>query len=269
MLQRQKVKINNVTVSYIDEGSGSTIVLIHGFCGSPAYWEKIIPDLSKTHRIIVPALRGHGMSSAINDPYSIEDMATDLKNLLDELQIQEVTLLGHSLGGYVTLAFAEKYPEFLSGFGLIHSTAFPDSEEAKQGRQNNIDLISENGIEPLITSLVPKLFSPTNEKEMGDEVRVVTEIGLNTSVTGAKGALRAMQERPDRNAVLKGATCPILLVAGKQDQLIPVEKVFSVQSPFTQQVLMEEVGHLGMIEDPKTLTNIIRDFVQGKVLSNN
>jgi 3-oxoadipate enol-lactonase len=262
MLQRHSVKVNNLTVSYIDEGSGAPIVLIHGFCGSPAYWEKIIPVLSQNNRIIVPALRGHGMSSAVNDPYSIEDMATDIRLLLDELKINEVTLLGHSLGGYVALAFAEKNPELLSGFGLIHSTAFPDSEEAKQGRKNNIELVRENGIEPLIKNLVPKLFSPAHVKEMAEEMKLVTEIGINTSVTGAKGALNAMQERPDRNDVLKNSTCPILLVAGKHDQLIPVEKVFSVQSPLIQQVLMEEAGHLAMIEDPTKLTKIIQDFVK-------
>jgi 3-oxoadipate enol-lactonase len=261
MLQRNSIKVNNLTVSYIDEGKGDTIVLIHGFCGSSAYWEQIVQTLSKTNRLIVPALRGHGMSSAVNDPYSIDDMATDIKLLLDGLEIKNVIMLGHSLGGYVTLSFAEQYPELLSAFGLVHSTAYQDHDEAKQGRLDNVKLICENGIDPLIKNLVPKLFSPDHVKEMPNEVKYVTEIGLNTSVTGAKGALSAMRERPDRQEVLKSAQIPVLLIAGKYDQLIPVEKVFSVNGPIIKQILMEDTGHLGMIENPAKMTQIIQDFI--------
>lgn len=260
MLPRKSIKANDLILSYIDEGEGDVIVLIHGFCGSPGYWERVIPMLSKTHRVIAPALRGHGMSSAVSGPFTIDDMAEDIKFLLDRLQISKVNMFGHSLGGYVTLAFAEHYPKILSSFGLVHSTAFQDSEEAKEGRLRNIDLICENGIEPLINNLVPKLFSPEIDKELDEEVKFVKEIGLNTSVTGAKGALRAMRERPDRRKILVESTIPILLIAGSDDQLIPVEKVFSDDSPFIKKMIMNGVGHLGMIEHPEEMKNIILNF---------
>ncbi|WP_456275730.1 alpha/beta fold hydrolase [Bacillus sp. AK128] len=260
MLQRHSTRVNNLTLSYIDEGKGDTIVLIHGFCGSPAYWEDIIPKLSETNRVIVPALRGHGKSSAVNEPFSIDDMALDIKLLLEELSIPKVTMIGHSLGGYVTLSFAERYPDILSGFGLVHSTALPDSEEARQGRTDQIKLICENGIEPLIKKLIPKLFSPANGREMTDAVEFVTEIGLNTSVTGAKGALRAMRERPNRQDVIKNTTLPVLLVAGEEDQIIPVGKVYSIEAKNTMKTLMEKTGHLGMIERTGKLLEIIIEF---------
>ncbi|WP_246943972.1 alpha/beta fold hydrolase [Bacillus pinisoli] len=260
MLKRHSKKVNNVTMSYIDEGSGDPIVLIHGFCGSPGYFEEVIPLLSKNHRVIAPALRGHGKSSAINEVYTIDDMAEDIKLLLEELNLNKVKMFGHSLGGYVTLAFAGNYPEILSSFGLVHSTAFPDNEDAKEGRLRNIELICESGIEPLINNLVPKLFSPQNSNLLIDQVQHVREIGLNTSVTGAKGALRAMRERPDRNEILIKSNVPILLIAGEDDQIIPVEKVFSHKSPLIRQVVLEGVGHLGMIEDPGKLSEVILDF---------
>lgn len=262
-MQRHNKKVNDLTLSYIDEGSGEVILLIHGFCGSPAYWETIIPQLSENYRVIAPALRGHGKSSAVSDPYTIDDMAMDIKCLLEELQIPKVIMFGHSLGGYVTLSFAERFPEKLSGLALIHSTAYPDSEEATQGRTKTMDLISENGIEPLIKNLVPKLFAPEHINTMPEQVEFVSEIGFNTSVTGAKGALRAMRDRENRNAFLRTSKLPILLLAGEYDQIIPKEKVFSENSPSIKQVVLEDAGHMGMIENPKELTNIMMDFIGG------
>jgi 3-oxoadipate enol-lactonase len=261
-VQRHSKKINDLTLSYIDEGSGDVILLIHGFCGSPAYWEKIIPDLGKNYRVIAPALRGHGKSSAVSDPYTTSDMATDIKHLLDELQIHKVIMFGHSLGGYVTLSFAEQFSDRLAGFSLVHSTSHADNEEAQQGRSKSIELICENGVEPLVKNLVPKLFAPEYSKSMVEEVEFVTEIGLNTSVTGAKGALRAMRERPERHAVLSKSQVPSLLIAGEFDQIIPIEKVFSVESENIEQVVLTEAGHMGMIEKPTELTNIILNFVK-------
>jgi 3-oxoadipate enol-lactonase len=262
-LHRHKKKINDLTISYIDEGSGDdVIVLIHGFCGSAAYFEKIIPELSEKYRVIAPSLRGHGKSSAVSEPYLVEDMATDINQLLDELEIKKVAMFGHSLGGYVSLAFAEQFTEKLIGFSLVHSTAFRDSEEAKQNRNKNIELICEYGIEPLIEGLVPKLFAPSHVEMMVDEVRLVQEIGMNTSVTGAKGALKAMRDRPDRNRVLRESQVPVLLIAGEDDQIIPKEKVFSEDTPFINRVVMKDTGHMGMVEDPEELISIIHQFVE-------
>ncbi len=261
-LHRHNRKVNDLTVSYIDEGSGEVLVLIHGFCGSPAYWEKVIPALSENYRIIAPALRGHGKSSSVSDPYTIEDMAMDIKCLLEELQVKKVMMFGHSLGGYVTLSFAEQFPEMLLGYSLIHSTAHPDSEEARQGRTETIDLISENGIEPFIKSLIPKLFAPENIKLMDNEVDYVSEIGLNTSVSGAKGALRAMKDRKDFNPVLKTSKFPVLLLAGEHDQIMPMERVFSETSPSITQIILDGAGHMSMIEKSDELTKIMLDFMK-------
>lgn len=260
-LNRHRMKINDLTISYIDEGTGDTLVLIHGFCGSAGYFEKIALELSKTYRVIAPSLRGHGKSSAVCDPYTIEDMAEDIYQLLKQLEIENVTMIGHSLGGYVTLAFADHYKEMLNGYALLHSTAYPDSEEAKEGRNKNIELICDSGIEPLIKSLIPKLFAPNHLKTMEEEVSLAKEIGLNTSVTGAKGALKAMRDRPDRNEVLKKSTLPVLLIAGEEDQIIPSEKVFSQSTAFINKVTIKDAGHMGMLETPEELIKIITDFI--------
>ncbi|KAA0546713.1 alpha/beta hydrolase [Bacillus sp. BGMRC 2118] len=260
-MHRHRMKINDLTISYIDEGSGDTVVLIHGFCGSAGYFEKIIPKLSENYRVIAPSLRGHGKSSAVCDPYTIEDMADDVYQLLRQLEIDKVTMIGHSLGGYVTLSFADQFPDMLNGYSLLHSTAHPDSVEAKEGRNKNIELICENGIEPLINALIPRLFAPKHVKLLEDEVKFVQEIGMNTSVTGAKGALKAMRDRKDRNDVLATSKVPVLLVAGEEDQLIPQEKVFSQTSDYIRQKTIVNAGHMGMLEAPNEVTAIILEFL--------
>ncbi|MFD1735570.1 alpha/beta fold hydrolase [Bacillus salitolerans] len=260
-MQRHRKKIQDLTLSYIDEGSGDAIVFIHGFCGSAAYWEEIVPSLTDSYRVIAPSLRGHGKTSAVCEPYTIDDMATDIKLLLDELNINKVMMFGHSLGGYVTLSFAEQYPEYLRGMSLIHSTANADNEEGKESRKKNIELICDNGIEPLISLLVPKLFSSVNYKTMSDEVDFVKEIGLSTSVIGAKGALQAMMNRPSRNHVLERIKIPVLLVAGEQDQIIPTEKVFSFDGPHIQQQMLKQSGHMGMLENKEDLLTYIKSFI--------
>src|SRR3954452_17443524 len=128
-MDTKRVKLSNATIAYVDKGEGDAIVLLHGFCGSSMYWDTVIPALSENYRVIAPDLPGHGESSSTLENYSIADIADIIKGLLDQLNIEKVTMFGHSLGGYITLAFAEKFSDQLNGFSLVHSTALPDSEE--------------------------------------------------------------------------------------------------------------------------------------------
>lgn len=151
----EKVLCDGYTLCYAEQGQGEPIVLLHGYCGSSEYWDKVVPLLSDKYRVIVPDLRGHGHSDAPLGAYSIEQMADDVMKLLDELKIDKVTLFGHSLGGYITLSFTQRYASRLNGFGLIHSTGFPDSDEAKEKRLNAISTIQSEGITTFIDGMVP------------------------------------------------------------------------------------------------------------------
>jgi 3-oxoadipate enol-lactonase len=251
---------NSVTLSYRDAGSGTPLVLIHGFCGSSQYWQEIFPALSQQFRVIAPDLRGHGDSSAPDETYTMERMADDLACLLDHLQLPKAILFGHSLGGYVTLAFAEKYADKLFGYGLVHSTAYPDDEKGKENRQKGMDSIRENGMEPFVKALIPKLFAPQNLKAMPEAVQLAKEIGCATNPQGAIRTLGGMRERPDRNDVLSRSELPVLLIAGENDQIIPVEKTFSVDAPHVVREMISSVGHMSMLEAPEELNKIIRQF---------
>lgn len=258
-MELKKIKAKDTTMAYIDSGEGKPIVLLHGFCGSSSYWEFVIPTLSADYRVIALDLPGHGQSDPLQGSSTIENLADQVKNLLDALNLPEVTMFGHSLGGYITLAFAEKYGGQLNGYSLIHSTAFPDSEEAKKARSANIEKVNKSGIYSLIDGLVPKLFSPENQDE--NYVGIAMEIGYTTSAEGAIDALNAMKDRPDRNQVLESSTLPILLVAGEQDQIIPAEKTFSVSRANIKQSIIKDSGHMSMFENPMELVSEIQKFL--------
>ncbi|WP_233260360.1 alpha/beta fold hydrolase [Paenisporosarcina sp. OV554] len=262
MRDHHQIELSNLTLAYQDTGEGKAVVLLHGFCGSHAYFDKIIPTLSEKNRVIVPDLPGHGDSTFPKGNYEMEYMADTLKELLDGLNLDKVTLFGHSLGGYITLAFAEKYEERLHGYSLIHSSAFPDTEEAKEGRDSAIDKVESEGVSALIEGLVPKLFSPDNVGSHARDVEKVKNIGCETTKEGAIGMLKAMKNRPDRNHVLKSSNLPALLIAGEKDQVIPPEKTFSVHKDTISQALIKGAGHMSMMEKPEILISEIQHFLK-------
>ncbi|WNF20872.1 alpha/beta hydrolase [Mesobacillus jeotgali] len=256
-----RARIGNGEISYYDVGKGKPMFLIHGFAGSKKYWDKIIPQLANENRVIAIDLPGHGESGMSKDRYAIEDMAETIKELLDHLGMKKVTMFGHSLGGYITLAFAEAHPEYLNGFSLVHSTANPDSEEAKEGRENNAKKIQEEGAESFIDGLSKKLFSPENTEVNAKKIDETVKIGLKTSEKGLISALLAMKNRPDRNQVLKETKLPVLLIAGEKDQIIPPEKTFTVSREKIEERVIQNAGHMSMYEQPEELVMVMKDFL--------
>ncbi|MBP1156880.1 MULTISPECIES: alpha/beta hydrolase [unclassified Paenibacillus] len=252
--------VNGVKLGYFEQGEGTPVVLLHGFCGSSSYWEEVIPMLEGSCQLIVPDLRGHGDSSAPEGTYSMESMAEDIVGLLEKKNCGKAVVLGHSLGGYVTLALAEKHPEKLLGFGLVHSTAYPDDEKGKEGRLKAIDTIKEQGLPVFLEGLIPKLFAPSHVESMPEAVNKAKQIGLGTSPEGAVRTLEGMRTRTDRNDVLSGAKVPVLLLAGAGDQLIAPEKTFSVSGEHIIAKTLEGAGHVSMMETPQELAQAVRDF---------
>lgn len=256
------MKTTNSNIAYKEEGQGETLLLIHGFCGSSEYWNKVIPKLSEKFRVIAIDLPGHGESKGHDSVKEIDQYALVIKNFLEELNIDKVTMFGHSLGGYITLAFAESYSQYLKGFSLIHSTSFPDSKEAKEGRTTSAEKIDNAGLDKFIDGLVPKLFAPDNVETQKQSIENVKNIGYGTTPLGAKNALHAMKERTDRTKALVNTELPILLIAGENDQLIPVDKTFTASGENIKQVVIKGVGHMSMYEAPEELSNAILSYIK-------
>lgn len=257
----EKVTVNGITLAYEDRGQGDTVVLLHGYCGSSAYWEIVSPLLAQSYRVIVPDLRGHGGTDAPIGACSIDQMADDIAELLEKLGIEKYTLLGHSMGGYVALSIAERFPQRLNGFGLIHSTAFPDSEEAKEKRLQAVSKISASGITSFVDGLVPGLFAEKMRTTVQQYVNRAIEIGYGTPPHGASNAALAMRERVDRRGILSETKLPVLLIAGENDDIIPQERTFTAEGQNITQVVIKDAGHMSMYEAPEELVKAISGFL--------
>lgn len=273
-MEKHKVHVNGIDMVYEECGHDNekTIVLLHGFCGSSLYWHKLCPTLGENYRLIMPQLRGHGESSTPDEVYTMETMADDVYKLIETLEVDKVTMFGHSLGGYVTLAFAEKYSDKLSGFGLIHSTAQGDSNATKEKRRKDIENIFNNGIINYINQLIPGLFIDSKLWEMQEEVHEVIRAGMEMTSEGAIHTLEGMMQRPDRSKVITEAKFPILLVAGADDEVISPELAYTItvdgksvtsyEYAHIMQNTFEGVAHMSLIEVPDQLSRVIVNYLK-------
>ncbi|EPY11536.1 MULTISPECIES: alpha/beta fold hydrolase [Paenibacillus] len=251
----------NFTMNVEQQGQGPAVILLHGYCGSSKYWEAIMPMLAQNYRVIAPDLRGHAKSDSPVGAYTIEQMADDVLALADKLELSQFVLLGHSLGGYITLSFAQRYSSRLHGFGLIHSTSLPDTEEGKQNRLAVVEKLQSQGIVPVVDGLIPKLFAPQHLEEHALQVSRAKEIGYCTPPQGAAGAALAMRERTDRTSVLQASELPVLLVAGEHDQIVTADKAFTASGDNISQVTIEKAGHMSMMETPATLADALHTYL--------
>lgn len=252
--------MNGIKLAYEDHGSGETLLLIHGLCGSSRYWDQIIPMLSEHYRVIAVDLRGHGDSDVSDETYSMELLADDIAQLMETLEIPSAILFGHSLGGYVTLAFAERHADKLRGFSLVNSSGFSDDEEGTSKRVLSIKGIQKNGMDSFMEGLIAKLFTPAHLVSMKNEVDRTLQIGLRTNPIGAVNAMTGIMERPDRNHVITESTVPVMLIASEADQVIPPEKSLAMQGVHITHVQIPKSGHMSLQEYPFILTNEMLAF---------
>ena len=248
---------------YRDLGAGTPVLLLHGFAEDGAVWDEVAPALSAACRVLVPDLPGSGRSAFPEGEVTMESLAAVLKELLDKEAIERCVLIGHSMGGYITLAFAESYPERVLAFGFFHSTAYADSEEKKAGRLKSIAFIREYGAAPYIRQSAPNLFSAGTREERQALVEDMIRHYSTFSATSLIAYLQAMMQRPERISVLEQFPRPILFIIGEKDQLVPPEQSLKqAHLPRIAQVrLLPDAGHMGMLEDTVAGVAIIQEFV--------
>jgi pimeloyl-ACP methyl ester carboxylesterase len=264
----QKIFINKeVQISYTDIGIGNIVVLLHGFGEDERIWQQQTQYLAQYFRVIVPNIPGSGSSTLLKEQVaSIEDYAICIHQLLENILLDsdtKITLLGHSMGGYIALAFAKLFPQKLNGFGLIHSTAFADSEEKKQVRLRGIEAIKQYGAYSFLKTTIPNLFATGFKQKFPQLVDELIEQSMQFTEAALEQYYFVMMNRTDTTDVLKQAQVPVLFVMGTEDIAAPIKDVLQ-QCCLPQQShinILENVGHMGMMEATEVVNKSIKEFV--------
>lgn len=245
-------------ISFSDTGKGTAIVLLHGFLENSTMWDYFIADFSKKYRIITIDLLGHGNTEPLGYVHSMEDNADVVHAILSELKIRKAVFVGHSMGGYVALAFAELYADNVKGMVLLNSTSRADSDERKANRDRAIKAVKQNYTN-FVRLSIANLFSENNRERLVQEIENVKIEALRTPLQGIVASLEGMKIRKDREVILHFAPYPILMVLGKNDPVLNYEESVEQIENTTVKLLTFPDGHMSPIEN--------RDDLQKELLS--
>lgn len=249
--------------SYAIDGKGECVVLVHGFAENKSLWEKFSSKLKKKYTVICPDLPGFGDSVLPENLLSIEYLADFVKGVLDNENINKCTIIGHSMGGYVALTFADKYDHRLNAIGLFHSHAFADDIERKKKRKKSIDFIKRNGTQAFVDELLPTLFAPGFVRKNRSIADDLTHEFYKCKAAALAGAYEAMKKRTDRTDILEETNLPVLFIIGKKDETFDFDKAFSMTTmpKIAKVCILEEAGHMGMIEAEEESLKAISEFL--------
>jgi pimeloyl-ACP methyl ester carboxylesterase len=251
-------------LTYHTQGQGFPVVFIHGFCESKEIWQEFIHPFQTGFRSITVDLPGFGENTDNIRYQSIDALAEEVHLFLQEQAIEKVILIAHSLGGYVALALADKYPQLVAGLCLFHSTALADSEEKKQGRNKTVEAIQNKGMDAFLDGFVPGLFYKERHTELSSQMKKVRELTGRTPAATAVAVTLAMRDRPDRTHVLKNVSYPVLFIAGKNDTAVPFDaskELFFLPAHAMVQALAD-TAHMGMFEKTAETQASVKGFIE-------
>ena len=254
----EKVNVNDIQMAYARRGDGPPLVLLHGFPLDHHLWDEVVPLLDSTFDVITPDLRGFG-ESTISDPQpSMDDYASDIAELLDQLEIAKAAIVGHSMGGYVALAFARLYPDRVSGLGLVSSQVLADTPERKEGRYKSAADVEANGISSVVEAMSPKF---TSDEKLQEYAR---DLMGQQQPAAYIGALKAMAERSDSTPLLASFHFPIVVVHGDSDSLIPIDRAREVKAAISQAHVVEipGAGHIPMMEAKEKTAEALKHLAE-------
>ncbi len=253
--------VNGIRISYTDEGKGVPLLFVHGFPLSRGAWRKQVSELKSSYRVVASDLRGHGESETRHGPTTMAQLAEDLQALLLHLKTGPVVLIGHSMGGYVALAFAPRFPEMLRGLVLVGTKAGQDSLETVAARRATAEKVKSEGVQVVIDAMAPKMLAVGNrDPAMAEEVRGLM---ARSKPEGVIGALLGMAERPDSMATLAGISVPTLVVTGAADTLVPPEESGKLAQLIkdAQLSVIPRAGHLVAFEQADEFNRVLREWL--------
>jgi pimeloyl-ACP methyl ester carboxylesterase len=267
-------EFENMRIAYSQKGSGNVVVLIHGFGEDSNVWLGAANVLQSNFKVVLIDLPGSGQSVVpeavlLNERLSTIDYYADVVfALLQHLSISQCVMLGHSMGGYIMLSFVEKYPQLLKGYGLVHSTAYADNDEKKANRQRGIAMMDEYGGYAFLKTTIPNLFSNNFKQTSSDTIDALIDAGKSFNVVALQNYYRAMMNRLDKTAVLKGSNLPVLFIIGTEDVAVPVkDSLEQTHMPICTYIhVLENAGHMSMIETPEIAADYIAVFLNDSFL---
>jgi pimeloyl-ACP methyl ester carboxylesterase len=254
-------------IHYTDYGKGDVIVLLHGYLESSEVWNGFAEKLASEFRILSVDLPGCGLSDVYGDTHSMEFMANAIKELIESLGLKKAFLTGHSLGGYVTLAFLELFPDHLSGYCLFHSQPFPDSPEALEKRKREIEIVKMGRKNLMYPDNVIRMFAPSNLQKFSEALQRSKDIASKIPGEGIIAVLNGMMIRPSRLSDMEEGKVPCLWILGVMDSYIPCDIIQTKVKlpPNARTVILKKSGHLGFIEEEDLSAKVVSEFIKGNV----
>ncbi len=248
-------------VSYYMKGKGPTVVFLHGFLENKHIWDCFVEMPHKHFSCLSIDLPGFGQTEVFSENHTMDFMAQVVKAVTDAENIDSIILTGHSMGGYVSLAFAAKYSEKLKGLVLFHSQAAADDKQGKQNRNRTIDIVKRNH-KDFISNFIPLLFAEKNVEKFSKEIKQLKKASLETSAEGVIAALAGMRDRNDSCNLLETLAIPVFFVVGKNDRHIPLQKIILQLSlpSHSECLILDTVGHIGFVEAPEKIFPVLTDF---------
>jgi pimeloyl-ACP methyl ester carboxylesterase len=236
-------------------------VLLHGFLENKSMWNFFIDELSLKFKVIAIDLLGHGFTECLGYVHTMEDQADMVHEVLHELKIRKAVFFGHSMGGYIALAFAELYPEKVKGILLLNSTSRADSDERKLNRDRAILAVKQNHTN-FVRMSIANLFSEDNREKFKNEIELVKLEALKTPLQGIVASLEGMKIRKDREVILHFAPFPIQLVLGKKDGVLNYDDTVEQIEDTKVQLTTFPDGHMSHIENRTELLQVFLQFLK-------
>ena len=265
MVRELRASIGNRTIRYLEAGSGWPVVLIHAFPLNADMWRPQLERVPEGWRFVALDVRGFGPDGSASPEcrVTMDDMASDVLQLLDHLRIDQAVMGGLSMGGYITFAVFRQAPERFTGMILADTKAQADTSEGKAGRRQLIETARTRGAAGVAETMLPKLLGPTSSAHRPEVVNKVREMIHGAAVPGIVGALEAMMSRPESTADLARVSCPTLVVVGDEDGITPLADATALQNHIDRSrlVILPEAGHLSNLEAPDGFALALSDFL--------
>lgn len=267
MSESRSLVFKEATINYSISGEGHPVLFIHGFGEDGRIWTNTVNALSSGYQIITMDLPGSGKSTLLHDDnktIGVEDYAGVVHAILEKENISKTAVIGHSMGGYIALAFAELYPDMLSGLGLFHSTSFADDDKKKESRLKGINFVKNNGAQAFLKTSVPAMFAEDFQKNNSTTVDDLLNKSKDITNEAVIQYYTAMMNRKDRSDILKNISVPVLFIIGEKDQAVPLDQSLKqTHLPAKSLIkILPDAAHMGMLENTEECIAVIQKFLR-------